>query len=142
MKIFIFLTLMINTSIVFGHGGNKPGPNGGHIQMPGAFHTELVIEKQMARVYLLDINFKNPTTESSNILFTAFTKSKAEKVSCVDKKTYYECPLSEKASNYSNISIKATRKKANGKEALYDLPLTFPKAVPPQPVTDETHHNH
>lgn len=35
----LFLAL---TFELFAHGEDHPGPHGGRIQMPGAFHTELI----------------------------------------------------------------------------------------------------
>jgi hypothetical protein len=34
--------VLMSGVFAWGHGEDKPGPNGGYIQMPGAFHTELV----------------------------------------------------------------------------------------------------
>ncbi len=61
----IVTTLSLN---VFAHGEDKPGPHGGFIRMPGAFHTEVVKEKEGYRVYLLDINWKNPSVLDSAVL--------------------------------------------------------------------------
>ena len=67
----LFLGLMLNFSLVFAHGMNKPGPNGGEIRMPGPFHTEAKAEgANKLKVYLLDMNFKNPVTANSSVEVT------------------------------------------------------------------------
>lgn len=131
MKILIILSLMIASIGVFAHGGGKPGPHGGHIQMPGSFHTELVLEEKLAKVYLLDVQFKDPITAKSSVSLIAYSKDKNEKVTCLDKKIYFECRLPQHLSNYSSLGIKAARNSVIGKEALYALPLTFAKPEKP-----------
>lgn len=142
MKLFLIFILIASISNSFSHGGGKPGPHGGHIQMPGSFHTELVLENDNAKVFLLDINFKNPTTVDSKIHVRAQNKTKKEndEVSCVKKVNHFECPLKNLLSTYSQISIKATRNGKTGSEAIYELPLTFPKQT--KQVPDKTKHHH
>lgn len=112
----------------FGHGEDKPGPNGGYIRMPGAFHTELVqINDQKFKVYLLDINWKNPTTKDSSI--EALIKFKAESISasCKTESTVFVCdvPKGKSLKSAKEISLKAKRQNAVGAAVSYELPLRF-----------------
>ncbi len=46
-------------------------PNGGFIKMPGAFHTEVVpVGQNKLKVFLLDMNWKNPSILNSNLSVT------------------------------------------------------------------------
>lgn len=129
----ILLSLLVMSSInAFAHGENKPGPNGGHIRMPGAFHTELVLNSQSAKVYLLDVSFKNPTTVNSQV--TVLLQDK--EISCVRKQDHFDCPIPAKLTHLSEIGVKAVRDGVIGREAKYPLPLSFTKS------TDHSHHNH
>ena len=58
--IFKALVLLIfSSSIANTHGMDKLGPHKGYVQMPGAFHTEVVQDKDGSfRIYLLDVEFK------------------------------------------------------------------------------------
>ncbi|MCM2348623.1 MAG: hypothetical protein NDI69_01300 [Bacteriovoracaceae bacterium] len=137
MKILLSLLVMSSIS-AFAHGENKPGPNGGHIRMPGAFHTELVLNSQSAKVYLLDVSFKNPTTVNSQV--TVLLQDK--EVSCVKKQDHFACPIPAKLTHLAEIGVKAVRNGVVGKEATYPLPLSFEKTNSPTPTTDHSHHNH
>lgn len=138
MKKFAFTALLI-TFTAFGHGENKPGPHGGQIRMPGNFHTELVVEGSTAKIYLLDMAFKNPITEKSSVIVTAEGKSGTVKPHCVEKKPFFECHFSQEVNKYSNVVIKAVRKGQKGKEAHYSLPLKFNSNA--KPTEDHSHHH-
>lgn len=128
MTFFLTVSLFVMSLSVFAHGENKAGPHGGHIRMPGAFHTELVLESQVVRVYLLDMSFKNSTTENSKISLSALSKAGSIPAHCSEKKTFYECRFPEKISTYSKIKLTAQRKGLKGKEVHYPLPLKFKDA--------------
>lgn len=71
------LLLSIFSTHASAHGENKPGPNGGYIRMPGAFHTEIVPNgKHKIKVYLLDIEWKNPSVINSKLEISYFFKNK------------------------------------------------------------------
>ena len=114
-------------SNVFSHGMDSLGPNGGYINMPGAFHTELVPnDNGSLKVYLLDINFKNPTTKDSSVELKYVSNKKTIPFDCkaLDE-TYYLCSSSEVKEKISkgNIEINAVRAKAKGHTAKYSLPI-------------------
>lgn len=125
--------VVLNSNTVFAHGEDKPGPNGGFIQMPGAYHTEVVpFEKNKFKVYLLDINWKNPVVKDSSVesrLVTAVDKKAAEFSKCSSSGDHFLCELSptvdlksEKTSG-ATLELKSTRDKATGIVAKYSLPL-------------------
>ncbi len=143
MKIMMLLLLILTTSNVFAHGENIPGPHGGHIRMPGAFHTELVLSSQSAKVYLIDARFKNPITENSKVDLTLHFKDKSEDISCVKEQDHFTCPLPKKLTTITGIDLKAVRNGVVGKVARYSLPLSFPQAQAPETSNnDHAHHNH
>jgi hypothetical protein len=120
MKYFILSIFL--ASYAFAHGENKPGPHGGHIRMPGAFHTELILQSHMAKVYLLDMQFKNPIIKNSNLKMSVESKENLKQVSCATKEDFFECHIPD-IENVRSIQIKATRNGASGKEITYSLPL-------------------
>lgn len=122
----IFLTLMLIGSQAFAHGEDAPGPNGGHIRMPGAFHTEVLydVKTQDLHVYLLDINFQNPTIQNSSV--GATFKSGKEKISyhCASMDgNHFHCVPGKKVNPKGELIIQATRENAVGNEAIYKFPL-------------------
>lgn len=133
-KIFFLLTFL--PCLALAHGEDKPGPNGGHVRMPGAFHTELVLGKDgSAHIYLLDMEFKNPTTKDSQVSVTAFNKKKEVTFSCSEMAgNHFHCVASAPLDKKAKIVVKATREKVPGNEAVYQLPLPA--------FSQGSHHNH
>lgn len=140
MKYFILTALLISSFTVFGHGENKPGPHGGSVQMPGSFHTELLLKSGMATVYLLDMSFNNPTTENSKVSLTVNNNSKSVSAECAAKKTFFECRFPHELSPITGIKLNAVRKGLKGKEAFYPLPLVFSKPASTQDDHSQHHH--
>lgn len=125
MKQILLLSLLFPT-FTFAHGEDKPGPNQGYLQMPGAFHTELVLDKdQSVRIYLLDIEFKNPTVQDSSVELIYQNGKKIIPFKCaIMGSDHFHCLTSEKYSTKKgDFKVKATREKAVGNEAIYKLPL-------------------
>ncbi len=132
LRIFCFCVYIFSFSeAVLAHGMNKPGPNQGYIRMPGMFHTELVEKNDHFLVYLLDIQFKNPTTKNSQVTLTFHEKKQSNvretQVKCIPEKNSYFLCKAKKISkkNLFKISIQSTREKALGEPANYDFPLSF-----------------
>lgn len=124
-KIFFALSMMaLFTEVSFAHGGDKPGPHGGYVEMPGAFHTEVVPEKNGAyRVYLSDIEFKNPVVANSEVKLWLKTASKKFEFDCKAEATSFLCSTEEKVSSPKELSVVAKREGAQGNEARYPLPF-------------------
>ena len=110
-KLIIISSLLINFHL-FAHGGNKPGPHGGKIKMPGMFHTELIINnKNSFKVYLLDMKFKNPTTERSEVHYSL---DGGLKTICELKKNFFLCKNKKVIKKGSTLKVHAKRFKQRG----------------------------
>lgn len=124
-SILFFLTVILLTpQISLAHGEDKPGPNGGFIRMPGAFHTEVIqASPQSLKIYLLDINWENPTVKSSSLKVT----HKEAKITAVCKaeSNYHVCqfPRSVDLTKKGELTVQAEREKQKGMAVTYELPL-------------------
>lgn len=106
------------------HGESAPGPHGGEIRMPGAFHTEAKVEGRAVVVRLLDIQFKNPTTRNSVVEARLDRDGKAASLSCKAEKDRFNCALPKgEMAQTGRLFVKANRDGAPGAEVSYDLPL-------------------
>jgi hypothetical protein len=126
LKILLASSIIANTH---SHGMDKPGPHGGLIQMPGAFHTEVVSNTDGSlSVYLLDINFKNPVVNNSSVELKFEQDEKKEKentFTCLPMNNeYFLCrPKNKTNLDKGKFRVIVQRETLKG-EAIYDLPLT------------------
>ena len=112
--------------VVWGHGEDKLGPHGGHIQMPGAFHTELVMKsKKELSVFLLDMDWANPTIESSSVRCVFKSGKRESPLICEIEQDHFRCvaPKGISVVPPGKIEIIANRKGISGSPAEYKLPL-------------------
>jgi len=110
----------------FAHGEDKSGPHGGYIRMPGAFHIEIVLpRKNTLRVYLSDMEWKNPTIEKSSVSVMFVKDDTSKTLNCKAKKEYFECvvALPGVSHDVGELKVRATRKGSSGAEVRYKLPL-------------------
>ncbi|MCG6192318.1 hypothetical protein LFX25_03575 [Leptospira sp. FAT2] len=121
-KVAISIILIFASYGMLAHGEHEAGPNGGIIRMPGGFHTELVLLKEGLKIYLLDINFKNPSTKNGNLQAKIVHGKSDQKLECQAHPDHFFCPVSNIPSS-GKIIIKATREKMEGIDAIYDLPI-------------------
>lgn len=126
-KIVTVVSLIITSIFLIenasAHGMNKHGPNGGYIQMPGAFHTELVDKGKEFHVFLLDISFKNPIVESSSVSLK-YKANKDSFVECRPEGNKFICPRpKENMNTLKEIVVTAKRDKSIGRDAVYKWPL-------------------
>ena len=119
----IFSTLTVLSVNLFAHGEDKPGPHGGYIRMPGSFHTEVVKEKAGYRVYLLDINWKNPSVLDSSVSANIQVGKKKTELTCAKESNSYFCKSSNREEGVLNIDAK--REGQKGMTSSYKLPLSF-----------------
>lgn len=135
-KIISILSLGLTvSSLAFAHGEDKLGPNGGFIRMPGAFHTELVpTGNNTFKIFLLDINWKNPLVTKSSLQITHNGKSKAE---CKIQENYYQCAFSKivDLTKKGELKVLAQREEQKGVEVSYQLPLKIE-------IIDDGHGGH
>ena len=123
LKIYvIFLGLFFGVTKGNSHGDETPGPNGGQIRMPGAFHTEVISKPKGFQVYLLDIEFKNPTVENSTLNGIVTIDDKKNKFTCQPIKDHFFCPY-DGSQKSGNLELMAVRNSVKGIAAQYKLPL-------------------
>lgn len=137
MKQLILLISILTASQAFSHGEDKLGPNGGYVRMPGAYHTEVVAEgKDQLKVYLLDINWKNPSTKNSSVEVTLTKKTKAP-IACKAKDDFFICalPAGTDLQKKGRLIVSSQREGQKGNQATYDLPLKLEKP-------DDEHNGH
>lgn len=144
-KIFLIaLTMLLSPFAAFAHGEEKPGPHGGHVRMPGTFHTEMEIDSiQGAHIYLLDINFNNPTIKDSSVEAKFHPKGKGPVVTykCgLMGGDHFHCVPQGKIKGSGQLKIKAVREKAVGNEVTYELPLKPFTATENSSTVDHSAH--
>lgn len=124
MNKFYFLSFFFLSIQLFAHGEDKLGPNGGYIRMPANFHTEVVkINNKKIQVYLLDIQFKNPVVQNSDVTGSHYIGHAENKLNCrMKKKKYFEC-ISKTELTEGHLKISARRNEATSYDAFYPLPL-------------------
>ncbi|NUN05301.1 MAG: hypothetical protein HUU57_06030 [Bdellovibrio sp.] len=138
MKVIILILSVCASLNALAHGEDRLGPNGGYVRMPGAYHTEIVLDgKNKLKVYLLDIDWKNPTTKNSSVEAVHLPQQK-EAVKCQMQVTYFECvfPTGINLTKKGQIVLRTQRDGQKGNEATYDLPLKLVKS------DDGGHGNH
>lgn len=109
--------------------------------MPGAFHTELVLlAKGEFKIYLLDLNFKNPSTKKSELQVHYLDKESAKADCQAQKNHYYLCKLPQPVdfAKKGELRVVATRDGQTGAEVVYPLPLP---SVKPAPSEGKKHHH-
>ena len=112
MKFMIVLVSLFMTAHLFAHGGNKPGPHGGKIKMPGMFHTELLIKSHhLFRVYLLDMKFENPVIKKSKVQYSL---NGSDKVICEPIKSYFLCKTKKVIKGHYTLKLFVKRYKMKG----------------------------
>lgn len=124
MKFIILIALPL---IAFSHGEDKLGPHQGFIKMPGAFHTEVVLEgPRSLKVFLLDMNWKNPSVKDSEVQILEPVGA-----TCKIEDDYFRCALPEgfDGTKKGKLKLATTREKQKGNSAIYDLPLALKKPM-------------
>lgn len=123
-NLILSLTLLLAQTAAWAHGEDKLGPHGGYIRMPGAFHTEVVpTGKNQLKVYLLDINWKNPTVASSTVKVT-LEGARSQQAVCEVKRDHYLCGFEKDADlTRGKLLVEARREKLSAGPATYELPL-------------------
>lgn len=143
--LFRIVVILILSTKAYGHGEDKPGPHGGFIKMPGAFHTEVVFDEKDGSVhlFLLDIEFKNPTVSNSSAAVTHEQKNgKRTEFFCeVMGGNHFHCkPKKSYGKDSGRLLLDVKREGAAGKTT-YELPLIRKGGTPSKPAADHS-HNH
>lgn len=139
MKLVEALSIVLLTTVAFAHGEDKPGPNGGFIQMPGSFHTEVVPEKDGSfKVYLLNLQNQEPKIKNSSVTATIVNGKKKQKLDCMAMGEHFHCKTKSGLKS-GTLVILANREGAVGIEAKYKLPLKLSKPETSAPQGHEGH---
>lgn len=118
---------LLLTSVCFAHGEENPGPHNGVIRMPGAYHVEVIPDKDSLNIMLLDMNFKNPTVLNSFIKVKIKHGKNAYTLRCESMDNYYSCPVNTKMlARKGTLHIESERQMAEGSPVEYALPLQIP----------------
>ena len=127
VKVFIVcvgLSLFGGESSAFAHGEDKPGPHGGVIRMPGAFHTEVVAQGDNAiDVYLLDINWKDQTVKDSSVSVSHVDGQRLTALKCQGRENLFSCEAESGELKSGALTLKSSRLGVQGVEVTYPLPL-------------------
>lgn len=131
------ITLILGPGTLLAHGKDKPGPNGGFIRMPGAFHTEVIpLGPNKIKIFLLDINWENPSVLNAAISLS-HKSERISKAKCDKKNNYYVCDFSKGVdiTKKGKLIIEAQREGQKGNTVSYELPLKLQ-------VIDDGHDGH
>lgn len=120
----VFLVTGISSQ-AFAHGEDKPGPHGGFIKMPGAFHIEVVpINENTFKLYLLDMSFAAPMTANSRVKASVVAGDKKTEANCEESTDFFRCVLPKGISlKTGSLEVEAKRDKDQGISMHYALPL-------------------
>ena len=123
----IVTALFISPLIALAHGEDKPGPNGGFIRMPGAFHTEVIpLAANSLKILLLDIAWKNPSVKGASVkaVYQSVANQKSDAV-CKAEANFFVCKFSGNIdiSKSGKLEIQAEREGIKGILVSYPLPL-------------------
>ena len=141
-QIITVLSLFIS-SVALAHGEDKYGPHGGFVRMPSNYHTEVVLEnKNTLKIYLLDINWKNPSVLNSSVQLLHKAK-KNTPAQCEIKQDHYLCSFrsSLNLTKKGLLVLNSQREGQKGIEVSYPLPLKLEKAAP-MPGSSNGHGGH
>lgn len=121
----VLILIGFGSQMALAHGEDKLGPNNGFIRMPGAFHTEIVpVGSNSLKVYLLDIQWQNPSTKDSALSIKLKSK-KYTPAKCSIEADHYICefPKSVDLTKKGKLTVEAQREKQKGMVVNYELPL-------------------
>lgn len=93
--------------------------------MPGAFHTEVVpADSSALKIYLLDMNWKNPTVKDSFVQVVYKKTSVSKALLCKPQRDHFLCLGNASVDLKSGkLEIIAQRDQQKGNSVVYDLPL-------------------
>jgi len=133
----VLIAMNIGVPMALAHGEDKPGPNGGFIRMPGAFHTEVIpTGPSSLKIYLLDIQWQNPSVSNSALAVT-YKAKKSTLGKCSIEANHYVCkfPKNIDLKKSGNLIVEAQRENQKGNVVSYELPLKLQ-------VVDDGHGGH
>lgn len=141
-NLLISSIIIFTASLVFAHGEDKFGPHKGYVRMPGAFHTEVLKDsKNSLRVYLLDINWTNPSIKDSSVEATIKNKQSSISLKCEAEKNSFICSSQKgELKLEGTLEIMAKREGQVGAVASYPLPFKLEAPKAPEQDPHQGHH--
>ena len=127
------LAFLFVPTLCLAHGELKPGPHGGEIRMPGAFHVEVVPGSMTIEIYLLDMQFKNPQIEDSlvNVILHKDAEQMTLECQAISNKKMFRCLLpDDEALDAGKLMVNASRGGLPSEPMQYELPLKWSGALP------------
>ncbi len=124
-KAFTVTFVLLSPLFAFPHGEDKAGPHGGFIRMPGAYHTEIVLDgKNKLKVYLLNMQWKTPSIVNSKLQISYVGKDTLS-ATCKTEKNFYLCTFSAAVdlTKEGSLKVASQREGQEGMEVTYPLPL-------------------
>lgn len=129
-KALVFVSIFMLGSFGFAHGEDKAGPHGGYIQMPGAFHTELVPRGgDVVDIYLIDLHFQNATTKNSAVSVLWKGSDGQKKLVCQPNKVLAFRCQGVKIDGVGRLLVDATREAVKGNQVEYNMPLKLKESA-------------
>ncbi|TGL40310.1 hypothetical protein [Leptospira perdikensis] len=140
IKIAIF-AFFVNSQQIIAHGEHKPGPHGGVISMPGAFHTEVLPYQNLGfKVYFLDLNFENPTSKNSKLSGKIRLNGKEFPLKCSSHPDHFYCEIPKGSSAFEgDLILSPEWNFQKGADVKYKLPLN---KVKEQAKENNKEHHH
>jgi len=125
-SLLVLMLVLAVPGLVLAHGESAPGPNGGAIRMPGAFHVEVVAGNNALLVYLLDMQFENPKIVDSSVTAELRQNGGKWQLECraEEGEERFRCPLPSGAGlDTGTLMVIASRGAVPEAAARYELPL-------------------
>jgi hypothetical protein len=128
IRFSVLAALLTLSHIVYAHGEDELGPHKGYIKMPGAYHVEVITNKDKLDIMLLDVNFKNPTVLNSHMKAKIKNDNEIHILKCETMDNYYSCAIDAALLNSKGVLvIESERQFAEGMPVEYALPLKLEK---------------
>lgn len=125
---FVVIAALATPATALAHGTSEPGPHGGEIRMPGAFHVEAIAGDDALRIYVLDMQFDNPTVDNAELAAKIEYGGSTTQLECApaDDAKVFICPLPpDTRLDRGRLVVDASRQGRPGEAAEYDLPLEW-----------------
>ncbi len=132
MKTIALILLMFAVSPisqVWAHGEDRPGPHGGVIRMPGAFHTEVLALDGGFKVLLLDIALGKPSVSGGSVRGRIVNGDSVVALQCAAHSDHFFCETPRgSVPDKGELILDAARGGEKEGRAVYPLPLALPSA--------------
>lgn len=131
LRTVIMMSLFGLAPAAWAHGENKPGPQGGYIRMPGAYHVELIpYQNQGFKVRLLDLQFRPAPLKGAKLRLVWQQGKQQQVLRCGVHPDHFYCEGPEgKRPNRGRLILSSEHLGRKGLDVTYLLPLTYGEAA-------------